>query len=239
MPTDDSLVEVLVDFARDLLTPYQVSDILDRFCDRTVSLLGVSGAGVMLADETDVLRFVVASDETVRLIEGLQIEFGEGPCLQAYKTGEQIVVADLERSDYFPRFAERALEAGMRSVSSFPMNAKDRAIGALNLYRREPGGFDDRQREIGQVLADVATGYVLNARAFEDAARLTSQLQHALDSRVRVEQAKGRVAEQLGIDVQSAFELIRRHARSHGRRLDDVAAEIVGGGLRLRLDRES
>lgn len=231
--SEDRLVGVLIEFAQDLLTSYQVSEILYRLCDRTMDLLPVGGAGVMVADDDEVLRFVAASDETVRLIERFQIELGEGPCLHAFRTGEQVVLADLATTERFPRFRRRALEAGMRSVFSFPMMAGGQRVGAMNLYSPAPADFGPREREVGQVLADVATSYVLNARAFEETTRLAGQLRHALESRVVIEQAKGRLVEQLGMPVDDAFAALRRHARGLGVRLQTVAQDVVDGRLRL------
>ncbi len=62
---------------------------------------------------------------------------------------------------------------------------------------------------------------------------LSEQLQHALESRVTIEQAKGRLMEALQIGAEPAFELIRRRARDTGRKLRDVAQEVVDGSLRL------
>ncbi|MDQ3974763.1 MAG: GAF and ANTAR domain-containing protein [Actinomycetota bacterium] len=230
----EQLAAVLVEFAHTLVTDYRGGDVLQRLCHRVAEVLPVTGAGVMLEGEDGHLRFVAASDEVVRTIEDLQIAFGEGPCLYAFHTGEQVVVADLANSDRFSHFAPQALEAGLRAVFSFPMRSGNAVVGALNLYRSEPGDWGQDDGDVAQILADVATAYLLNARAFEHSSRLAGQLQHALDSRVVIEQAKGKLAERLGIDVAEAFEVMRRHARGHGRKLQEVAREVVDDQLRLQ-----
>jgi GAF domain-containing protein len=113
------------------------------------------------------------------------------------------------------------------------MHAGGQRVGALNVYQATRGTFSEADQLAGQILADVATTYILNARAYEQSSRLAGQLQNALDTRVVIEQAKGRVAEQLRTDMGTAFELMRKHARSQGRRLHDVAAEVVDGRLRF------
>lgn len=226
---------MLVDFARNLVTDYDIEEMLDTLCREALMILGVSGAGVMLTDARGDLRFVAASDDTVREIEALQIEMGEGPCLRAYETGEAVVEPDLDEHSRFPQFAPRAVKAGLRGVYSFPMStgSLDEQVGALNLYTAEPGRFDEAARRTGQVLAHVATTYILNARAFARSQRLTSQLQHALDTRVVVEQAKGKVSEQLGVEVPEAFERMRQYARSNRMKVHDVARRIIEDRLRL------
>jgi GAF domain-containing protein len=228
------LSDVLIEFSRRPVGNYDVMDILDVLCHRVEEILPVDGAGVMLRTAENHLRFVAASDDVVQHIEDLQIELGEGPCVQAYETNEQVVVTDLVASRRFPRFGPRAIELGMRAVYSFPMRFEERRIGALNLYRGKPGPFAVAEAVAGQVLADIATTAILNAQSGEQTGRLVEQLQQALDSRVIIEQAKGRLSEQLGVDVTTAFEHLRRYARRRGLKLHAVAAQVVEGGLRLR-----
>ncbi|MDQ3538493.1 MAG: GAF and ANTAR domain-containing protein [Actinomycetota bacterium] len=224
---------VLTQFAHALVGSYKVADMLEELCDHVCDVLPVDGAGVMLADEHDVLRFVAASDETVRDIEDLQIELGEGPCLHAYSSGEQVVVPDLTDTERFPAFGAGALESGLRAVYSFPMRIGDDHVGALNLYRSRPGALETGEIEAGQVLADIATVYILNARQVERSTQRSEQLQHALESRVIIEQAKGMLAEQHQIPVTEAFQRLRRYARSNSRKLHDVAEAVVHNDLRL------
>lgn len=220
-------------FARALVTDYTVTELLDQFCHDVVAVLGVDGAGIMLEDEAGDLRFLSASDETIRAIESLQIEMGEGPCLRAYQTGEICLVPDLKNDETFPSFAPRALEFGMASVQSFPLCVDGLCIGALNLYSGTTTPLEDAAVEAGRLLADVATTYIMNCRNLAESHRLAGQLQRALDSRVVIEQAKGKLSQQRGVTVVEAFEIIRRFARSNGRKLHEVAAEVVEGGLML------
>lgn len=233
MVDHERLARVLIEHSRVLVTDYSVMDVLYRLCDHVTEILPVTGAGVMLEDNEGLLRFVAASDERIRDIEALQIELGEGPCVRAYVSGEQVVVPDLEQSPLFPRFGVKALERGLRAVYSFPMRVADERVGALNLYRSEPGEFDEHDTEAAQVLADAATVAILNGRALEESQRLATQLQQALDSRVIIEQAKGKLGEQLGVDVDAAFRELRAYARGRGLRLRDVARAVVEGELRL------
>lgn len=233
MVDHERLTAVLMDFSRRLVGEYEVADILFLLCDRIGEVLPVSGAGVMLSDAQGDLRFVAASDETVREIEALQMELGEGPCLSAFQTGDRVVVTDLALDDTFPRFGPRAIKQGLRAVYSFPMRLRDRAIGALNLYRPDAGSFMKADAAVGQTLADIATASILNARTAEESQRLTQQLQRALDSRIVIEQAKGKLSEQWEVDVSEAFTRMRRYARGRGLKLHEVAQQVVAGELRL------
>ena len=233
MVANDKLTDVLKTFARTMVNEYAIDEMLDTLCKEINAVLDVDGAGVMLEDEQGALRFVAASDDLIRSIEALQIELGDGPCLRAYQTGKQVLVSDLGADEQFPQFAPRALAAGMRAVHSFPLLANDEAVGALNVYATRPSNLDEPGSEAGQLLADIATTYILNARTLAESHKLSDQLQRALDSRVVIEQAKGKLSEQLGVPVTEAFEVMRRHARSNGRKLHDVAVEVVDGTLQL------
>ena len=225
--------EVLAKIAQTLITEYAIADVLYDLCDDIVELLPVRGAGVMLAGGDDVLRFAAASDERVAFVEVLQESFDEGPCLDAYRLGREVEVADLGADDHYPQFSPGALEHEMKSVRAFPMRVHGRLIGALSLYADEVVELDAPARAAAATLAASATAYILNHRALDEVVELAQQLQGALASRIVIEQAKGRLSEQLGVDVTEAFYRIRKHARDHGLRLRDVAQQLVDGQLTL------
>jgi GAF domain-containing protein len=227
------MAALLKTFARTLVTDYPIEQLLDRLCTDIAEILEVDGAGVMLEDEGGALRFVAASDATVRHIEALQIELDEGPCRHAYDTGEVTQIADLEHDKRFPHFSPRAVAVGMASVQSYPLKTDDQCVGALNVYSAQPAAFDDEDAETGMLLADIATTYIINSRTLRESYKVAGQLQRALDSRVVIEQAKGKLSEQLAVSVKDAFEIMRTHARNNGRKLHDIAAEVVEGTLKL------
>jgi GAF domain-containing protein len=225
------LLHVLVEFARTLVQTYDLDDVLTTLSTDVARLLQVDGAGVMLADADGALRFIAASDNHIGEVERLQSETGEGPCVQAYATGHRVVIDDLGATDRFPHFTPRARTAGMCAVYSFPMQVEGRRIGALNLYRTTPGHLGDDAVTVAQLVGDLATSYILSVDAAERAARLAEQLQHALDSRVVIEQAKGKLSLAWDTGVAEAFERLRRYARGRNRRLRQVAAEVLDGRL--------
>ena len=109
------------------------------------------------------------------------------------------------------------------------MRLRDQVIGALNLFRATPGAFDADSIRVGQALADVATISLLHERSMRHSETLNEQLQTALNSRVIIEQAKGKLAERLGIDVHQAFTSCATSARNRNQRLSDLARAFVDG----------
>jgi transcriptional regulator with GAF, ATPase, and Fis domain len=224
----DLLSDTFVELADTMVADFDVIDFLHMLTDRSVALLAASATGVVLADPRGQLRVAAASSEAVGVVELFQIQNDQGPCLDCFRTGQPVTAADLAGPDErWPRFAAAAVGAGFRSVEALPMRLRDQVIGALNLFRAEPGPLGEPDLRIGQALADVATIGLLQERHLRRSDTLAEQLQAALNSRVIIEQAKGKLAERLTIEMDGAFRLLRDHARHTNQRLTDVARDFV------------
>ena len=162
------LAAVLSDFARTMATDFPIQGILDELVKRIVGVLPITAAGVTLISPGIAPRYVAASNDAALQFEQLQTELDEGPCIEAYKSGIAIAIPDLRREPRFPRFAPKALAAGLAAVFTFPLNHDDVRLGALDLYRDTAGGMSEAALSAAQTLADVATAYLLNATARED-----------------------------------------------------------------------
>ncbi len=127
----------------------------------------------------------------------------------------------------WPRFVAGAGEAGFRSAHALPMRLRDEVIGVLNLLHTDPHSLDEPDRRLGQALADAATIGLLHERAVRRAETAREQLQEALNSRVIIEQAKGRLAQQGNLCVEDAFTIPRSHARNHHLRLTQLCRDVV------------
>jgi len=145
---------------------------------------------------------VAASSQAARLLELFQLQNDQGPCLDCFRAGQPVAAADLAAAARrWPRFAPAARQAGFAAVQALPMRLREQVIGALNLFRARPGPFDPADVRVGQALADVATISLLHERGMRRSDALNEQLQAALNSRVLIEQAKGKLAERLGLDM--------------------------------------
>lgn len=232
--TDVQLADVFVEMADTLVDDFDVIDFLHVLTERCVQLLGVSAAGLLLTDGQDTLQVVAASSERTRLLELFQLQTDQGPCVDCFRTGQPVSVADLPSAGRWPRFAAAAADVGFTAVHALPMRLRTEVIGALNFFDTDPGAIDAGKLRVGQALADVATIGLLQHRAISQRDALTEQLQTALNSRVLIEQAKGMVAERLHLDLAEAFALLRNSARSHNRRLSDLAHAIVDGSEQIQ-----
>ncbi len=232
MPREAMLAKTFVELADTLVADFDVVEVLTLLADRCVDVLDVDAAGLMLVAPDGDLRVMASSSEAMRVLELFELQAKEGPCLDCYLTGHPVVNQDLARVDgRWPRFAAEALAAGFHSVHALPMRLRGTVVGALNLFHIEPGAMRQTDIESAQALADVATIAILQHRATLEAQVLNEQLNHALNSRIVIEQAKGMVAQREAVDMEQAFATLRNHARNHNLRLADVARDVIAGNL--------
>ncbi|MFJ8962347.1 ANTAR domain-containing protein [Lentzea sp. NPDC102401] len=230
---ESRLLQAFVQLADTLVDDYDVVDVLHRLVDHCVQLLDATAAGLMLSDQRGGLRVVAYSSDQTRMLELFQLQASEGPCLECVNTGEPVLVADLTTvTERWPRFAPLAIEEGFASVHAVPMRLRRETIGALNLFRRETGSLGEEDLLVVRALADTATIGILQERAIRRGEVVTEQLQTALNSRVVIEQAKGVLAFAENLEMEQAFQALRDYSRNRGRRLADVARELVLGELR-------
>jgi transcriptional regulator with GAF, ATPase, and Fis domain len=226
--------EVFIELSDTLVDDFDIIEFLDRLAARCSELLGVTAAGILLADHHGALNLVAASSEQARLVELSQLQNLEGPCMDAFTTGRPVQVPDLRNArTRWPRFAAAALEAGYLSVQALPMRLRDNVLGAVNLFSRSTGELDADSVVLGQALADAASIGIVHQRALARQEVVTEQLQTALNSRILIEQAKGFLSHSLDMPVDEAFDVLRSYARANNRRLTDVADDVVGGRLTL------
>ena len=241
MPREAMLARAMVELADTLVDDFDVVELLTMLTDRCVDVLDVGAAGLMLSAPGGDLRVMASSSEAMRLLELFELQSQEGPCLDCYRTGQPVVNQDLaSASGRWPQFAAEALAAGFLSVHALPMRLRGTVVGALNLFHVHPGEMRPADVEAAQALADVATIAILQNRAALEAQVLNEQLNHALNTRIVIEQAKGMVAERERLDMDEAFSALRNHARNHNLRLVDVAEAVITGTLpAAALDRPS
>jgi hypothetical protein len=232
MADADLIRQTFVELADTLVEGYDLIEFLHGLAGRGVDLLGISEAGIVLADPQGNLQALASSSERMRIVELLEVQREGGPCADAFRTGVPVREHDLAAGAHrWPGFAQTALDLGFRSAYALPMRLRDQRIGAFNLFADEPHGLGAEDETLGQAMADVATIGILHERAIREHQTLAGQLQEALQSRIVLEQAKGVLAEQGGIEIDAAFDCLRRYARSHNLKLVAVAREVVDRAL--------
>ena len=221
-----------VSLARSLADGVDPVDLLSGLAGDATGLLDVASTGILLADSRGVLHVVAASSEATRTLEMYQLQREQGPCLDSFRTGAPVMVADLRaEAARWPQFVATATEAGFVSVHAVPMRLRDNVLGTMGLFGTRVGALGDEDLSLGQALAYVAAVAIVQDKAAADKEAVNEQLQTALSSRVVLEQAKGVLAQRGNLDMDRSFAVLRRYARDHNLRLTDVARAVVGREL--------
>lgn len=227
---EHELVDTFVGLADTLVADYDVVEFMHTLVERTAKILHAVDAGILLPDSSGNLEVVASTSERSQLIGLLQLRADEGPCLEAYRTGKVVSVDRIaETYARWPTFATQAAAVDYQSMHAIPLRLRNETIGSLNLFSDRPGPISPDDVLAAQGLADIATIGILQERSLREANDAREQLQHALDSRIVIEQAKGVLAQTENISMEDAFRALRDQARGSGRLLSVVAQEIIDG----------
>lgn len=158
----------------------------------------------------------------------MQISAEAGPCIDCFRTGHPIALDDIRDAPAaWSQFQDSAVSLGFLAIQAVPLRLRDSTIGTLNLLRTTVGPLAENDLVAAQALADVATIGIIQERTIREADTVRQQLQHALDTRIVIEQAKGVVAHQRSIAPDDAFDIIRRYARTNQLPLSHVATQLI------------
>lgn len=232
VPDQLLFLKALSEFAQTLARRYEVGDALLHLAEQVVEILDVVGTGVSVRDDSGLLRPVTPVNDLTVDLEGTEEARQEGPCIDAFHTGELVVARVADAAGRWPTWCGRAMDRGVVHVAGVPLRAGDEILGAMNIYSGRAEPFSEAELQTAQVLADMASVYVLSASELEKSRRTNEQLQAALDSRVVIEQAKGLLAGERGVSLEEAFEVLRTHSRQRGASLRTVAEAVVQLGMR-------
>jgi ANTAR domain len=196
---------------------------------RLAEIVGPAEVGMLVTTETGSLAMPTASSSRMHELVSIEARFQEGPCTTCHGTGRGLPSRDLGDVDaLWPRFGPAARQLGFGTVSALPLRRDADQLGAVSILAgdRLPADLG-----LATVLVEAAAIGLVLQQELRHIRRRADQLQHALQSRILIEQAKGIVAERRGILPDDAFEHLRDHARRHGRRLHDVAGDVISGRL--------
>jgi hypothetical protein len=191
------------------------------------ALFSVDGAGIMLIDEEQVLRYVASTDGDARLLEAVQESTGRGPCVQALVDNDTVEVGDLLEDERWLDLTEMLVPNGLRAVLGAPIHLAGAPIGSINVYRRDAHDWDGSDHIALAAFNRVVEHMVVVALASDRNDILIGQLQHALQARVVIERAVGILMAVDNLEATEAFERIRRAARSDRRAAHEVARAII------------
>ncbi len=153
-----------------------LSDTLDRALDETMGLLNLEVGEIRLLDEEN-------DELVIRTQRGLSPDFvrlaKQQPVLKILsevqaRSGEPSFIEDVSATPRYPLFQQE----GLRALAIFPLRAKDRLLGTLNLAtRRGPRTFTRNERELLRAVSDQAAAAIENAQLYAQSTRRVDEIQ--------------------------------------------------------------
>jgi GAF domain-containing protein len=233
--TSRQVTEILAAVATASRNGTGLTDGLLRAC---AAALPVTGAGLALTTDTGPAGPVAATDRAALHLEELQFLLGEGPSIDASRTGRPVLEPDLARTAprLWPAFAEGAAEAGVRAVFAFPLRVGGIRLGVLELHRDAPGVLSPRELADALAFTDAATALLLHLQSVGTVGQLPLDVASAIDHRAEVHQASGVVSVQAGVSLAVALVMLRARAYADQRPVGAVARDVLRGRLHLGPD---
>lgn len=218
----------LAAIARELEAETSPERTRNRVTAATVAMVGgCDHAAISIVRRRGGVETVAATDEVATVVDAIQYETGEGPCLTAIYEHATYLIDDLASDQRWPVFSRRAItETGVRCMLSFRLFVQGDTLGALNLYSRRPAAFDESGRAVGTILAAHAAIAMSAARQMER----VDQLEEALRSSREIGIAIGVLMNRGKIAQDEAFDRLRRSSQHLHRKLREIAADVVETG---------
>jgi GAF domain-containing protein len=203
---------------------------------------GCDAAGVALQVHGEA-RSLATTDRVVLEVDLVQYATGEGPCLAAIAEGRPIRIDLVAENEQWQHFSPGALDRGVESVLSLPIQGDGTTIGALNLYSMAARAFDDEAERSGQLLADYAGEVIRTSPLYAYSLDLVDEVLDELATSELVNTAVGLLMERTEVDADAALRALSDDAGRHRMTLREAAEwelrehELRGdGATRARRD---
>jgi GAF domain-containing protein len=164
-----------------------------------------------------------STGEPPLLLDRLQQERGDGPCISAARYQSIFRIEDTGRDERWPEFSAEAARLDVRSMLCVPLWIDERSLGALSLYAAQAAAFTDLHERVTILLATFA------ALALAEAQH-AGQLHDALDNRDVIGQAKGILMERHSITADAAFGVLSRVSQAENMKLAEIARHLAATG---------
>jgi GAF domain-containing protein len=207
-----------------------VVEALRHVTEACVDLFGVTGSGIMLADEENVPRYVAASDGPGRMLEVAEDNTGQGPCTEAFVNNTVVASSDVTAERRWPDLASALRPHPVRAVLGLPVRLGGVTVGTLDVFYDHAHVWQDDECQALARYRDVVESTLAAAVAAQNAGELAAQLQYALDYRVIIERGVGYLMARDRVDSMAAFNKLRRAARDTQSKIGDVAQRLISTG---------
>jgi GAF domain-containing protein len=226
-PTTQAIAAAFVTLADAAAAGHSEPEILELLCSHCIGLFDITAVVIVLADQREQLQVAAATVGHGGWVHQVDTDPG-APFAECVRLDQPVSLSTSPAGQStWPEFASRAREHGITSVHLLPVRSPAPVGGAVGLFDAQLLEFTAQDVDLAHALVDAAAAALAQRHALDQAQVRIGQLQHALDSRVVIEQAKGVLAARGGIDVEHAFGALRDYARRHQMRLDQLASKVI------------
>ncbi|HEU5354235.1 MAG TPA: ANTAR domain-containing protein [Actinocrinis sp.] len=184
---------------------------------------GAEHAGLTALRRDHTVESPAYTDEIALLLDQVQSEHDEGPCLAAARQDTVVYIDDMATEVRWPKFAARALELGVRSLIACGLGRTDGWKVALNLHAQQPGAFSGLTGEIASLYAAHAALALGHAASVE-------ALRGGMDRRQLTGEATGILMERQRTDSPEAFARLVRASQRLNAKVGQVAQHVIRTG---------
>ncbi|MDP1878684.1 MAG: GAF and ANTAR domain-containing protein [Actinomycetota bacterium] len=220
---DETLADTLSDAARSMESQDGPHLTLVEIVVAAVEMIPGCDEGSISVVVRKTVSSDAASGDLPRIVDAIQTEVGQGPCLDAVRLATIVVANDLATETRWPSFSARAAEAGAAAMMSLHLFVEGENLGALNLFARTPGAFTSESEHTGLLFASHA------AIAFASAQKL-ARVQVRVAAQLVIGQAEGILMERHRVTSDVAFGMLVRASQARNMRLEAVADQLVVEG---------
>ncbi|WP_207843646.1 GAF and ANTAR domain-containing protein [Williamsia soli] len=221
-PRGPNVATALASLAEGVSAAHSADEALGAVTAAVVELLdGADSADILIiAGRKKTFRSYAATSALPREMDDLQEQVGEGPCIDAAGGTTLVRADDLNTETRWPEFCRGATDAGVTSMLSFKLYTAPNVRAALNVFGKAADAFDDRDEEVGLMLAT-------NAAVALHMANSREQFESALASRDIIGQAKGMIMERFRVDAVQAFNLLVKLSQDSNTPVAKLSAQLV------------
>ena len=221
---EQALTRILAAIVRD----HELADLFADVVRDCASLLPADAAAILVDNGRHGLELLSATSHRTAELEVYQAQRSNGPCVDVLATGEAIsATGTAEIVDRWPDVGQLVVASGFRAVHAFPMTWHGQTVGGLNVFSERPEPLSEASQALAQHFADAATLALLQPRGLDDD-ELAERVAAALEGRAVIEQAKGVLAQRLGLDMAAAYDNLVDRALHDAASLSATARQVIG-----------
>jgi hypothetical protein len=209
-----------------------------RLVTACAGALPVSGVGMVLMSPNGPAGTVAVTDGSAAKLEDLQFTLGEGPCVDASRSGRAVLQPELALTGpaRWPGFTSAALDVGIEAVFAFPLRMGGIRLGVLDLYRDRTGALSDPELAEALAFSDAATMLLLQLQSLDPDGGGPLGTVPVVEDHAEVHQATGMVSVQAAVPLGQAIGLLQARAFATGRPITAVARDVLAGRVRFSND---